>query len=145
MIQALATLLAALPALLVAAAAIGFHFTTTNPFNPLQLQNPATWTAQVWNIAADKFPGATCIVDLFHAREHLHSLARSLEFMLLDHYGEWLAARLEDLDYGYIDGIDTPGSTGGVAQNHNTPAGALPALPFNTNFDVIASRFHIPG
>ena len=45
------TLLAALPALLVATAAIGFHFTTTNPFNPLQLQNPATWTAQVWNIA----------------------------------------------------------------------------------------------
>jgi hypothetical protein len=45
-------------------------------------------------------------VDLFHAREHLHSLARSLEFMLLDHYDEWLAARLEDLDYGYIDGIE---------------------------------------
>jgi hypothetical protein len=25
--------------------------------------------------------------------------------MLLDHKDEWLAARLEDLDYGYIDGI----------------------------------------
>ena len=44
-------LLAALPALLVAAAAIGFHLTTTNPFNPLQLQNPATWQPQLWNIA----------------------------------------------------------------------------------------------
>jgi hypothetical protein len=44
-------LLAALPALLVAAAAVGFHFTTTNPFNPLQLQNPATWEPQLWNIA----------------------------------------------------------------------------------------------
>jgi hypothetical protein len=44
-------LLAALPALLVATAAIGFHFTTTNPFNPLQLQNPATWAPQLWNIA----------------------------------------------------------------------------------------------
>ena len=44
-------LLAALPALLVATAAIGFHFTTTNPFNPLQLQNLATWAAQLWNIA----------------------------------------------------------------------------------------------
>ncbi len=44
-------LLATLPALLVVTAALGFHFTTTNPFNPLQLQNPATWTAQVWNIA----------------------------------------------------------------------------------------------
>ncbi len=44
-------LLAALPALLVAAAAIGYHFTTTNPFNPLQLQNLATWEPQLWNIA----------------------------------------------------------------------------------------------
>ena len=44
-------LLAVLPTLLVAAAAIGFHFTTTNPFNPLQLQNLATWEPQLWNIA----------------------------------------------------------------------------------------------
>jgi len=44
-------------------------------------------------------------VDLFHAREHLHDLARLLDFMLLDHKEEWLAARLEDLDYGDIDGI----------------------------------------
>jgi hypothetical protein len=26
--------------------------------------------------------------------------------MLNDRYGEWLEARLEDLDYGYIDGIE---------------------------------------
>ena len=44
-------------------------------------------------------------MDLFHAREHLHDLARKLEFMLLDRKQEWLAARLEDLDYGDIDGI----------------------------------------
>ena len=44
-------------------------------------------------------------MDLFHAREHLHDLARLLEFMLLDRKDEWLAARLEDLDYGDIDGI----------------------------------------
>lgn len=44
-------LLACLPALLVVAAALGFHFTTTNPFNPLQLQNQATWVPQFWNIA----------------------------------------------------------------------------------------------
>jgi hypothetical protein len=61
--------------------------------------------AWIWNLAAATFPEATCILDLFHAREHLHSLARSLEFMLLNHYDEWLAARLEDLDYGDIDGI----------------------------------------
>ena len=44
-------------------------------------------------------------MDLYHARQHLHSLARSLEFMLRDHYSEWLQARLEDLGYGYSDGI----------------------------------------
>jgi hypothetical protein len=62
--------------------------------------------AWIWNLAAATFPEATCIVDLFHAREHLHSLARSLEFMLGDHKDEWLAARLDDLDYGYINGIE---------------------------------------
>ena len=44
-------LMAALPALLVLAAALGYRFTTANPFNPLQLQNPATWQGQAWNIA----------------------------------------------------------------------------------------------
>jgi hypothetical protein len=62
--------------------------------------------AWIWNLAAAKFPEATQIVDLYHAREHLHSLTRSLEFMLLNHKDEWLAARLEDLDYGCIDGIE---------------------------------------
>jgi hypothetical protein len=66
------------------------------------LGDGAAW---IWNIATSKFPEATQIVDLFHAREHLHDLARLLEFMLGDRKGEWLAARLEDLDYGDIDGI----------------------------------------
>ncbi len=44
-------LMAALPAMLVVSAATGYRFTTTNPFNPLQLQNPATWQPQIWNIA----------------------------------------------------------------------------------------------
>ena len=66
------------------------------------LGDGAAW---IWNLAAATFPEATCIVDLYHAREHLHSLTRSLEFMLLDRKDEWLTARLEDLDYGDIDGI----------------------------------------
>ena len=41
-----------------------------------------------------------------NARQHLHSLTRSLEFMLGDRKDEWLAARLDDLDYGDIDGIE---------------------------------------
>jgi len=66
------------------------------------LGDGAAW---IWNIATAKFPGATQVVDLFHAREHLHDLARQLEFMLLDRKDEWLAARLEDLDYGDVGGI----------------------------------------
>src|ERR1700677_589916 len=66
------------------------------------LGDGAAW---IWGIATAKFPEATQIVDLFHAREHLHDLARTLEFMLGDRKDEWLAARLDDLDYGDIDGI----------------------------------------
>ncbi len=46
-----AVILAALPAALVATAAAGFWCTAANPFNPLQLQNAATWQPQLWNIA----------------------------------------------------------------------------------------------
>ncbi|HJY73684.1 MAG TPA: ISKra4 family transposase, partial [Streptosporangiaceae bacterium] len=66
------------------------------------LGDGAAW---IWGIASSKFPEATQIVDLFHAREHLHDLARLLEFMLGDRIDDWLAARLQDLDYGDIDGI----------------------------------------
>jgi hypothetical protein len=66
------------------------------------LGDGAAW---IWNIATAKFPEATQIVDLFHAREHLNDLARQLEFMLGDRKDQWLAARLEDLDYGDIDSI----------------------------------------
>jgi hypothetical protein len=67
------------------------------------LGDGAAW---IWGIATGKFPEATQVVDLYHAREHLHALTRSLEFMLLDRKDEWLADRLEDLDYGDIDGIE---------------------------------------
>ncbi len=46
-----ALLFAVLPPALVLTAAIGYHFTVTNPFNPLQLQNPVTWADQLWNMA----------------------------------------------------------------------------------------------
>jgi hypothetical protein len=68
------------------------------------LGDGAPW---IWKIAGSKFPGATQIVDLYHAREHLHDLARLLEFMLGDRKDDWLAARMSDLDYGDIDGICT--------------------------------------
>ncbi len=70
-----------------------------------QLTIPGDGAAWIWTIATEKFPEATQIVDLYHAREHLHELTRVLEFMLGDQRDQWLAARLDDLDHGDIDGI----------------------------------------
>jgi len=39
------------------------------------LGDGAEW---IWNLAADHFPGAIQIVDLYHARQHLWALARKL-------------------------------------------------------------------
>ena len=46
-----AALLAWLPVPLVLTAAGGYWATASNPFNPLQLQNAATYVPQLWNIA----------------------------------------------------------------------------------------------
>jgi hypothetical protein len=66
------------------------------------LGDGAAW---IWNLATTHFPEATQIVDLYHAREHLHELARLLEFMLGDQREQWLAARLGELDTSNIAGI----------------------------------------
>jgi hypothetical protein len=66
------------------------------------LGDGAVW---IWNLAGRHFPEATQIVDLYHAREHLHELARLLEFMLGDRRGQWLAERLGELDAGDIGAI----------------------------------------
>ncbi len=70
-----------------------------------QLVTLGDGAAWIWNLASQYFPEATQIVDLFHAREHLHDLAKLLEFMLGDHKTGWLDARLADLDAGDIPAI----------------------------------------
>ena len=52
---------------------------------------------KIWNIAASKFPEATQIVDLFHAREHLHDLTRKQKLMLLDRKGEEASRRWNEI------------------------------------------------
>jgi hypothetical protein len=59
----------------------------------------------IWNLAAEHFPEATQIVDLFHAREHLHELGKMLAFMTGDTASQWLAERSADLDAGDIDAL----------------------------------------
>jgi Uncharacterised protein family (UPF0236) len=67
------------------------------------LGDGARW---IWNLADTHFPNATQIVDLFHAREHLHTLAGLLEFITPDPTA-WLQARLAELDAGDTDAIAT--------------------------------------
>jgi len=85
-----------------------------------QLTIPGDGAAWIWNIAAAKFPEATQVVDLFHAREHLHELAGILEFMLGDQRQDWLAARLDDLDHGDINGICAAARTCPLAGSKKT-------------------------
>jgi len=65
------------------------------------LGDGARW---IWGLADTHFPAATQIVDLFQAREHLHELAKLLEFITPDP-AAWLTARLTELDNGDIEAI----------------------------------------
>ena len=59
----------------------------------------------IWNLATAKFPEATQIVDLYHAREHLHDLGKLLAFMLGDQHATWVAGRSDELDDGDIEAL----------------------------------------
>jgi hypothetical protein len=65
------------------------------------LGDGAAW---IWGMAEDLYPHATHIVDIYHAREHLHDLAAHLAFITPDPPG-WLASRLGELDSGDIEAI----------------------------------------
>jgi hypothetical protein len=67
------------------------------------LGDGAVW---IWNIAGKLLPEATQIVDIWHAREHLHALAATLAFIVPDP-ARWLAQRQEELDNGDIEAIIT--------------------------------------
>jgi hypothetical protein len=67
------------------------------------LGDGAAW---IWTMAEALYPHATHIVDIYHAREHLHDLAAHLAFITPDP-AQWLARRLDDLDAGDIEAIIT--------------------------------------
>jgi hypothetical protein len=60
--------------------------------------------AWIWGMAEELYPHATHIVDIWHAREHLHDLADHLAFITPDP-PQWLADRLGELDAGNIEAI----------------------------------------
>ncbi|MGH3156249.1 MAG: ISKra4-like element ISDesp4 family transposase, partial [Streptosporangiaceae bacterium] len=67
------------------------------------LGDGAAW---IWSMAEDLYPHATHIVDIYHAREHLHDLAVLLAFITPDPPA-WLEQRSDELDAGNIDAILT--------------------------------------
>ena len=66
------------------------------------LGDGAPW---IWHLAEEHFPAATQIVDLFHAREHVHELATLAARLLRGHRPDWLAGRLAELDNGDIPAL----------------------------------------
>jgi len=84
------------------------------------LGDGAVW---IWNLAAQHFPEATQIVDLFHAREHLHELANLAGRLLAGHRDDWLAERLAELDAGDIPALIAAGRalrfTGSLARERD--------------------------
>ena len=59
----------------------------------------------IWNIAAQYFPGAIEIVDLFHARQHLWDLARKLYPNQVAEQRRWMMIHQNMLDEGKIEGL----------------------------------------
>ncbi len=66
------------------------------------LGDGAEW---IWNLAGRHFPAATHIVDLYHARQHLHALNRTVAGAVADLGPGWADRRVEQLDAGDIDAL----------------------------------------
>jgi len=62
----------------------------------------ASW---VWGLAAEHFPGAIEIVDLYHAREHLAALSKLVYGVASQKARQWTTARLAQLDEGKIESL----------------------------------------
>ena len=66
------------------------------------LGDGAPW---IWNLAAEQFPDAVHIVDLYHAREHLAGLGKLVYGTETPVANGWIAARYDELDDGAIDAV----------------------------------------
>ncbi len=98
------------------------------------LGDGAVW---IWNLADELFPAATQIVDLYHAREHVHDLATLATRLLRASHPDWLAERLGELDTGDIPALLAAGRApefiGSLARERDKALGY---------FEVNAHRMH---
>jgi hypothetical protein len=63
--------------------------------------------AWIWNIADEHFHEAIQIVDLYHARQHLTELAKSVYGQGTPKATDWAAGRSQQLDEGNIEAVLT--------------------------------------
>jgi hypothetical protein len=63
--------------------------------------------AWIWNIADEHFHDAIQIVDLYHARQHLTELAKSVYGQGTPKATDWAAGRSQQLDEGNIEAVLT--------------------------------------
>lgn len=66
------------------------------------LGDGALW---IWELAQEHFPGAVEILDLYHAREHLWKVARSLYDDDDKKQKAWVGRRIEELNRGNISSL----------------------------------------
>ena len=56
----------------------------------------------IWNVAAEQFPGAIEIVDIYHAKQHLCDVAKALYGPGTDLADQWAKDRRAELDAGRL-------------------------------------------
>ena len=66
------------------------------------LGDGAPW---IWNLADEHFPDAIQIVDLYHAKGHLFTVAKSIYGATSDLARQWGKQRRDELDSGDLDGV----------------------------------------
>ena len=66
------------------------------------LGDGAPW---IWNVADELFPGAVQIVDLFHAKQHLWDVAKTVYGPGSDMAERWAKRRRDELDDGRLGAL----------------------------------------
>ena len=66
------------------------------------LGDGALW---IWRVAAEDYPGSIQIVDLFHAKQHLHDVSKALYPDEAERARLWADVRCDELDDGCLDDV----------------------------------------
>lgn len=74
----------------------------TDAARQVAIGDGAVW---LWNIVSECFPRAIQILDLFHAKEHVHEVANAVFGAGTDLARQWCRQRCEEMDAGKLDAL----------------------------------------